>query len=118
MDAERHDSIVAAVSHVPYLVAANLAAAADEWASAEPELESVASSGFADTTRLAASSVDMMLDVLLTNRAAIVERLRELSRAQNELIDCIAEGDEAVLRKRLARAAARRRTWKGGPAHE
>ena len=75
MDAERHDRLVAAVSHLPYLLSVGLVAATEEVAAEDELVWELAASGFRDTSRLAASDVTMMLDILLTNRAAVGETL-------------------------------------------
>jgi prephenate dehydrogenase len=63
-----HDRAVAAISHLPYAVAVALVNAVI--AGNEPLAWALAASGFRDTSRVAASDVDMMLDILLTNRHA------------------------------------------------
>ena len=82
LQADRHDTLVAAISHLPYLLAVALVNAAEELAQGDTLVWQLAASGFRDTSRLAASDVTMMLDILLTNRAAI---LCSLERSQNQL---------------------------------
>jgi prephenate dehydrogenase len=80
LDAERHDRAAAYVSHLPYLLAASLVQAEAEAELDDPVVGKLASSGFRDTTRLAASEVPMMLDILLSNRQAIEEALAGFER--------------------------------------
>lgn len=61
--AERHDRIMASVSNFPYLCAYALTLTADDRRAAGPS--------FRDATRVAASDVDMIFDVLTTNAPAI-----------------------------------------------
>jgi prephenate dehydrogenase len=75
LDPDRHDRLVAVASHLPYLLACALVGAAETTASTDPMVWDVAASGFRDTSRLAASDVTMMLDILLTNRGAVLEAL-------------------------------------------
>ncbi len=75
IDADRHDRAVAYVSHMPYLLAAALVQTEASAAQDDPVLDKLASSGFRDTSRLAASEIEMMLDILLTNRQAVEEAL-------------------------------------------
>ena len=82
LQADRHDTLVAAISHLPYLLAVALVNAAEVLAQDDALVWQLAASGFRDTSRLAASDVTMMLDILLTNRAAI---LCSLERSQNQL---------------------------------
>ena len=96
LDAARHDRLAAATSHVPYLIACALMSAASAAAVDDEALWKLAASGFRDTSRLAASSVNMMLDILRTNRAPV----RTALLAQRDQIDRLAgllEGDEAAL---------------------
>jgi prephenate dehydrogenase len=109
LDATRHDQIAAAVSHLPFALAVALMATADELADADDQLYALAASGFRDTSRLAASDVTMMLDILLTNRDNITDLLRACARHLGDLADLIAVGNEPALRVRLERAAIRRR---------
>ncbi|HET6313880.1 MAG TPA: prephenate dehydrogenase/arogenate dehydrogenase family protein [Chloroflexia bacterium] len=75
MEPGQHDRAVAYVSHLPYLMAAALVRTEKEAAGCDPTLDRLAASGFRDTSRLAASEVPMMRDILLTNRHAIEEAL-------------------------------------------
>ena len=101
-----HDAAVAAISHLPYAVATTLVRAVD---SSDDELAwALASSGFRDTTRVAASDVDMMLDTLLTNRVAVLDWLDTFADRLADLRAALTDGDEAGLRGQLAAAQARR----------
>jgi prephenate dehydrogenase len=108
MDAERHDRLVAAISHLPYSLAVVLMAAATELADEDKLVWDLASSGFRDTSRLAASDVRMMLDILLTNRAAIGDTLRQASAHLGRLADLLAVGDEDGLHDLLVAAHEQR----------
>lgn len=103
----RHDALAALASHLPYAVAALLVRVAD--ASADPALWVMASSGFRDTSRLAASDLTMMTDILLTNRAAIVEALGDYRAELDALTALVDAGDPAALRAYLETAQRRRR---------
>ena len=109
LDAARHDRIVAAVSHLPFALAVALMATAAELARVDEQVYALAASGFRDTSRLAASDVTMMLDILLTNRDNIADLLRVSARHLDELADLMAAGNEPALRVRLERAAESRR---------
>ncbi len=106
LDPAAHDRAVAAISHLPYAAAValvNAVAAADD-----PLAWQLAASGFRDTSRLAVSDVDMMLDILLTNRPAVLDWLGELQGQLADLKLALMAGDEAALRHQLAAAQARR----------
>ena len=107
LDAERHDQIVAAISHLPYALAAALMLTADARARADELTFTLAASGFRDTSRLAASDPAMMLDILLTNRENVAELVRASARQLHRLADLIADNDETALRARLTSAATK-----------
>jgi prephenate dehydrogenase len=109
MEAERHDRIVAAMSHLPFVVASNLMGTVDGWAQGEDGAWSLAASGFRDTTRLAASDAEMMLDILLTNSENVADLMRRYSRHFATLADLIYDEDEEALRALLEAAAQKRR---------
>ena len=99
LDAAEHDRLVAAVSHLPALAAAALMrGAADEsqWA--------VSASGFRDAARLAGTDPRMMLDILLTNRKAVLDALRAYRADLAGLDAALERGDEAALAEWLATA--------------
>ena len=109
LEAARHDRLVAAISHLPYAMAAALVLAAQQVAHTDPAVWEVAASGFRDTSRVAASDVTMMLDILLTNHEA-VQALLGLARQQlDTLAQALAQGDETTLRRLMETAAAQRR---------
>lgn len=114
IDAERHDKIVAATSHLPYVIAAALMSTADEMSRDEELLFRFAASGFRDTSRLAASDPTMMIDILLTNRTNVVKTLRQYSAQLNELTHLIERADAAELRAHLQIIAESRQKISGG----
>lgn len=105
---EEHDLAVAAISHLPYLVAATLVNALE--ASGSPLARQLAASGFRDTTRVASSDVDMMLDILMTNRGAILDQLSRYGRQLGLLADALEAGNEPRVRSLLNTAQQCRRT--------
>ncbi len=109
LDAARHDEIVAAVSHLPYVVAANLVNTVSAFAQADAQVWALAASGFRDTTRVAASDVTMMLDILLTNRENVADLMRRYARLFDQAADAVCGADEQTLRELLERAAHVRR---------
>jgi prephenate dehydrogenase len=102
LEPRRHDQLVAVTSHLPYLVACGLVESAAALAAIDPLLWEVTASGFRDTTRLAASDVTMMRDILMTNQEAVVEALASCARQLDRLASLIDAGDqdglEAILR--------------------
>ena len=100
IDAEAHDRQLAWTSHLPQAVASALAKTL-----ADRGLAGVSfGPGARDTTRLAASSPDMWIDILLLNRAAVIEALGAAESGLAELRRLLAGGDADGLREYLAAA--------------
>ncbi|MEK7278973.1 MAG: prephenate dehydrogenase/arogenate dehydrogenase family protein, partial [Chloroflexota bacterium] len=91
LSAERHDELAAVTSHLPYLTAAALMRAAESFN--DEQLWQMTASGFRDTTRLAASDLTMMIDILLTNRAAVLDALTHYRAELDSLAALIASAD-------------------------
>ena len=72
---DRHDELVAVVSHVPHLTAATLMRLADERSEEHRALLRLAAGGFRDMTRIAAGHPGIWPDICSDNREAIVEVL-------------------------------------------
>lgn len=108
MDARRHDRLVAAVSHLPYLLSVGLVAAAEEVAAEDELVWELAASGFRDTSRLAASDVTMMLDILLTNRQAVGEMLSRFAHQLDTMAHLLGADDNEGLRSLMEQAKNRR----------
>ncbi len=100
LDPVRHDRIAAAISHVPYLISIALVDAARQ--QTDEIAWTMAASGFRDSTRLAASDVTMMLDILTTNRAAVLESLSRVQSSLQDLIQMLERDDNETLHDRLA----------------
>ena len=107
LDAPCHDALVAAISHLPYLLAVGLVATAERLAN--DTVWEVAASGFHDTSRLAASDEAMMLDILLTNQTAVRQMLARFQDQLAGLAHLLETGDEAGLHAAMTAAAQRRR---------
>jgi len=105
LDALIHDQAVAAISHLPHLVACALVDGVTRF---EPAALELAARGFKDTTRIAASDPDVWTEIFLANRAALATSLDAFRRALAELERCVTRGSAAELRAALARIKAAR----------
>lgn len=106
---ERHDALVAVVSHVPHLTAAALMGIADERAEEHAALLRLAAGGFRDMTRIAAGTPTIWPDICEQNQAAIVEVIDRLTHELSRLRSMVAGGDRSELLTTLERAQAARR---------
>jgi cyclohexadieny/prephenate dehydrogenase / 3-phosphoshikimate 1-carboxyvinyltransferase len=102
IDPDVHDRQLAWTSHLPQAVAYSLAKTI-----ADRGLGGVSyGTGAKDTTRLAASNPDMWVDILLSNRPAVMEALQEAGRQLEELRHLLEADDPASLRRYLETARA------------
>jgi prephenate dehydrogenase len=101
--AAEHDAAVAAVSHLPYLVASALSLAARD---AGPLARALAGPGLNDTTRLASFAFDIQGEVARRN-AHIPAAAGALQRHLARLLDAVADSPEAA-RRALEEARAAR----------
>ena len=106
LDPAIHDRAVGAISHLPYALAVSLMSIVN--AGNTPAAWSLAASGFRDTSRVAGSDVAMMLDILLTNREAVVAWLDAFAGQLSELRDELDHENEPALRDRLTAARENR----------
>jgi prephenate dehydrogenase len=112
LDPEEHDSLVAAVSHVPYLasVAMMCSAAGDpSWR----EMSVLAAGGFSAATRLVEADAKVFADICLTNRHNVARHLGSLIAELERLRTDIESGDED-LEQRFTRAQEDRLRWLAG----
>jgi len=108
IDANRHDRLVAAISHLPYALAVTLMLTASDIADDDPLMWQLAAGGFRDTSRVAACDVNMMLDILLTNEAAVRGLMEQAADNLHQLASYLANGDVASLRAKLEAAQSLR----------
>lgn len=106
---ERHDELVAIVSHLPQVVASSLAAvAADAVDSAGDAVLAVAGGGFRDTTRIAASDPGLWVPILRGNRTAVLDALDAYGDTLARLRDALAGERWDEVQQLLARASTAR----------
>lgn len=106
---ERHDQLVAVVSHVPHLAAANLMALAADASEEQAALLRLAAGGFRDMTRIAAGDPAIWPDIFRDNATAVLAVLDALRERLDEARRIVAEGDRDALVALLERARYARR---------
>ena len=75
LDYHRHDFIVAAISHLPHLIASSLVNLVHDCDSEDQMMKRLAAGGFKDITRIASSSPVMWEQICMTNTDNITEVL-------------------------------------------
>ena len=108
IDADEHDAIVALTSHFPHVLANVLATqVGDADVNGHRPLHSAGGS-FRDMTRVAGANASIWVDILLDNRAAVLDALGEAQRRLGAVSDALREGDTAFLTDWIAAAGAAR----------
>ena len=118
LDAFEHDSLVAAVSHLPMVLSAALVTATTKSVSWR-EMSKLASTGFRDITRLASGDPIMSLDICLTNRDGVIywidETVKELLEYKKQISAATQQGGNEEATDQLAesffRAWETREKW-------
>ncbi len=111
LDAETHDRIVSAISHVPFLLSSALVRTVANVGQEEPGVWELAAGGFRDTSRVAASEASVFLDILMTNRENIGQQLDVFVREITYLRQLLEAPDEEELVKRLSENRKFRKDW-------
>lgn len=108
IDPDVHDRLMAAVSHLPHVLANVLVAQAIR---AVDDGETIPATGpsFRDATRVAGANPPLWADILLANRDALIAQLDDAQRRLGEVRAALAAGDRAAIAALQEQAAAERR---------
>jgi prephenate dehydrogenase len=109
MDANLHDKVFGAVSHLPHVAAFAMMSAVAELNTGTEDYLKFSGAGFRDFTRIAASSPEMWRDICLMNRENLVRMIDRYLASLHEFRRDIAAGDEQRLEKHLRLANSIRR---------
>jgi len=93
---EKHDQMVAAVSHIPHLIAAALVNHAVHFGDLD-----LAAGGFRDTTRVASGSPELWTEILLANQEAVGDQLDHLIRDLQNLQIALQDQERATAKSLL-----------------
>lgn len=104
MRPQDHDRAVALTSHLPYALAITLVRMAAEESAKETNLTKLIAGSFTSATRVAASSPDLTLDMWLSNREAVANRIQRFADALSRLAELIHQGNETGLRQQVVAA--------------
>src|SRR3954463_10328674 len=108
--AEEHDAVLAAVSHLPHVLAYALVHDIASRGNAE-QLFSYAAGGFRDFTRIASSHPEMWRDICVANRHRILDELGRYRGKLGEMEKLLRSADGAALEKLFGEARAARDQW-------
>ena len=106
MDADTHDHVFGAVSHLPHLLAFAYMNGVD------PSTIAMGGTGFQDFTRIAGSDPVVWRDILSTNRTEILAQVQGFEQALAQLKSALTEGDTVQLQTLITQASAQRKAWR------
>ena len=86
LDYREHDKVVAAISHLPHLVASSLVNLVKDADSPAGTMKRVAAGGFKDITRIASSSPEMWEQICMTNAEPIADMLERYIGSLQEIL--------------------------------
>ncbi|HXL74643.1 MAG TPA: prephenate dehydrogenase/arogenate dehydrogenase family protein [Burkholderiales bacterium] len=113
MNPDEHDGVLAAVSHLPHVLAFALVhdIAARENAA---QLFSYAAGGFRDFTRIASSHPEMWRDICIANRDRLLAEIGRYTKEVDAVRKILESGDPAALENLFTEARAARQRWLDG----
>jgi len=97
MDGDTHDEVLAAVSHLPHIVAYSMVNSLLAIEGFEETIFSFSAGGFEDFTRIAASHPEMWRDIALMNKDKLLAAIKLFQDYLNELKEAIAKEDAEKL---------------------
>lgn len=112
--ASRHDAALAAVSHLPHLIAFAFLNGLTQQSDAN-ELLAMAGPGFRDFTRIGASDPSVWRDILLSNRAELAKQLQQFRLALDQIDAKMMAGDGGSLENLIRDASRARSDWRLEP---
>jgi prephenate dehydrogenase len=110
LGADEHDAVLAAVSHLPHLLAYALVHDIAERDNAE-QLFSYAAGGFRDFTRIASSHPEMWRDICIANRDRLLAELKRYGTKLAGVQKMLEAADGAGLEKVFGQARDARNQW-------
>ncbi len=102
IDPRVHDNIVASLSHLPHLISVALVNSVPD------KYFKFAASGFKDTTRIAASSVEVWHDIIFSNKKAILSRIENFEMVLKKMKQAIISSQGKQITLQLQRARKKR----------
>lgn len=104
MDAPLHDMILAAVSHLPHMIAYTLVNTVGDMEDSGIDALSYSAGGFRDFTRIASSSPEMWSDICAMNKEQILKTIEGFRTRLEGLRELIEKEDLLALKAEFGRA--------------
>ena len=108
MDTAKHDRVLAAISHLPHMVAYALVNAVGDYDRFDESILKYSAGGFKDFTRIASSDPAMWRDIALMNREGILELTDFFSAYLADLRTLVEKSDSRGLEEFFTRSKEKR----------
>ena len=97
VDPIEHDRVTSQISHFPHVLAATLMGQAAAYTKEHALAGRFAAGGFRDMTRIAESEPSMWTSILLSNPAAVLDRIVDFQARLDQVADMIRQGQEEAI---------------------
>ncbi len=99
LSCREHDLAVAAISHLPHIVASSLVNLVRDSDDSRETMKQIAAGGFKDITRIASASPEMWEQICMTNTENISRMLERYIGELTSVLAALQEKDEAAVRR-------------------
>ena len=89
LDYREHDRIVAAISHLPHLIASSLVNLVRDSDNTQELMKRLAAGGFKDITRIASSSPEMWEQICMTNTENIILMMKDYISSLQDILSAL-----------------------------
>ncbi|MCI8658728.1 MAG: prephenate dehydrogenase [Lachnospiraceae bacterium] len=97
LDPSCHDRIVAAISHLPHIIASSLVNLVQNSDDSQERMKRLAAGGFKDITRIASSSPKMWEQICMTNTQPICDMLQAYIDSLQKILDGLYRKDSQAV---------------------
>ncbi len=104
VEAELHDDIVGAISHLPHIIAVALVNQISNYNESNDLYERLAAGGFRDITRIASSDPSIWRDILINNKAVLLRLLKDWNEQTDQFIQMLESDDGDGIYKAFSNA--------------
>ena len=106
MEVEKHDRVLAAISHLPHIAASALVNLLSSQDDISEDGTKLAAGGFRDITRIASASPEMWLAISLSNKEMILDMMDKYIAVMSDFRSNLVNSDEDIIFDWFAKAKA------------
>lgn len=115
LDYNRHDYVVAAISHLPHIIAASLVNLVRDSDSEEQTMKQVAAGGFKDITRIASSSPVMWEQIIMNNQNNLSLLMKDYIASLQKILEQIESGQNDEIYRLFEESGTYRNSFQDKP---